>query len=149
MTERENTLRTALIIHVAITMGPAIFLGVVGFLVHAEESELGAGETGSIISFVSLAAALGAMAVSVVVPRVMSARPGNRFDSFRAAAVVRAAALEMPALLGCVAYMLEGKNTPLGAGVALGMILLLAGTVPTGSRLDAWLSESPARPDGR
>jgi hypothetical protein len=149
MTEREVTLRTAKIIHVAITLAPAIFLGVVAFLVHQEQSELGAGETGSIISFVSLAAALGAMAVSVVIPRVMSARPGNRYDSFRAAAVVLAAALEMPALLGCVAYMLEGKNTPLGAGVALAMILILAGTIPNESKLDAWLSESPARPDGR
>lgn len=141
MTERENTLRTTRIIHIAITLGPAIFLGVVAFLVHQEQSELGAGETGSIISYISLAAAFGAMAVWVLIPRLIGARPGNRYDSFRAAVVVRAAVLEMPALLGCVAYMLEGKNTPLGAGVALGMILMLAGTVPTGSKLDAWLSE--------
>ena len=149
MTERKITLRTAKIIHVAITLGAAIFLGIVAFLVHQEQSELGAGETGSMISYVSVAAALGALAMSVVIPRIISARPGNRYDSFRAGVVIRAAVLEMPALLGCVAYMMEGKNTPIGAGVALGMILILAATVPTGSRLDAWLSESPARRDGR
>ncbi|MHC4939093.1 MAG: hypothetical protein ACYTHK_09010 [Planctomycetota bacterium] len=144
MPEREETLRTTKIIHLGITIGPAIFLGVVLFLVNQEGSELGAGETGNIISFVSLALAFGAMGMSVVVPRIMSGKPGDRYASFRGAAVIRAALLEGPALLGCVAYMLEGKNTPLGAGVALAMILILAGTMPTGPRLDSWLNASNA-----
>ena len=42
MPEREETLRATKIIHLAITMGPAIFLGVALFLVNQEGSEMGA-----------------------------------------------------------------------------------------------------------
>jgi hypothetical protein len=141
MTEREKTLKVARIISIAITLGPAIFFGVVFYLLKAEGSEFGRGESAPMISYASLAMAIAAIGASVVVPRLLRSRVPEPLAGFQAAVVVRAAILEAPALLGCVAYLLEGKQTPVGAGVAIAMILLLAGSMPTGPRLDAWLSE--------
>jgi len=147
MTDREATLRIARIIHLAITLGPAIFLGVVFYLLRQEGSGLGRGESAPMISYASLALAVGAMVVAVVVPRLLGSRAPDPLAGFQAAVVMRAAILEAPALLGCVAYMLEGKETPIGAAVAIAMVVLLAGFTPTATRLDAWLIEPGASRD--
>jgi len=146
MTEREQVLKVTKIVHLGITAGPAVFLGIVVFLVHREESALGANETAPMISYVSAAVALMSLGMFPVIPRAIRAQGKDPLRAFQTASIVRAAMLEMPALLGCVAYMLEGKETPFGAAVALTMILFLAGSMPTGPRLDAWFSARGASP---
>ena len=81
-----------------------------------------------------------------MLPRILHARPGDRLASFRSLVVIRAAILEGPALFGCVAYMLEGNRTPIGAAVAVFMILCLAATAPTEAKLDFWLTSPDAPP---
>ena len=138
MTDREQVLKASKIIHAGITVGPALFLGVVIFVVNREGSHLGENETAPMISYVSAALALLSLGMFPLVTRAIRAQAKDPLRGFQTVSVVRAAILEMPALLGCVAYMLEGKETPFGAAVALTMILILAGSMPTGPRLDAW-----------
>lgn len=147
MTDREQTLRVARIIHTGITLGPAIFLGVAFYLLRREESGVGTGELAPAISYASLAFAIAAVGVAAVLPRVIRSRAADPLAGFQTAVVVRAAILEAPALLGCVAYLIEGYETRIGAGVAIAMIVLLAGSMPTATRLDAWLSDRPPSGD--
>ena len=149
MSERASTLLGARIIAIAITIGPTLFLGVVLFLVNRAESPLGNGETAPLLSQLSLGLAIAAVTTALTIPKLVAAKQPNPYDSYRVMVILRCAILEAPALLGCVAYMLEGNQTPLGAGVALGMILILAGLTPTGSRLDAWVSEQSASRDAQ
>jgi hypothetical protein len=148
MSDRARVLQTARIISIAITMGPAMFVGVVFFLLGREDGAFGSHDTAPLISYVSLALALAAIGAAVVIPRVIRAQAKDPLQGFQTAVIVRAAVLEAPALLGCVAYLLEGRENPIGAGVAIAMIVMLAGFTPTESRLDAWLSAPGASRDG-
>ena len=139
MTDRENVLRSTKIISLAITAGPTIFLGVVLFLVNRAGSEMGTGETSPMLSYVSIFLAVGAMGVFAVLPRIVRKQHEDPLKSFQVMVVIRSAVLEAPALMGCVAYLLEGQDMPIGAGVAIAAIMILAGSTPTESKLDAWV----------
>ncbi|MEM8882488.1 MAG: hypothetical protein AAGD14_00295 [Planctomycetota bacterium] len=139
--ERVQTLQAVRIIAIAITTVPAIFLGACLFLINQPDTTLGQSETGSLISYVALATALMSFGLYPLIPKVIRFREENTLVSFRIVVIMRLASAEFPALLGCVAYLMEGKTTVVGAGVALAMVIFMGSMFPSESRLEAWEHE--------
>ena len=140
--DRQQTLLASRIIAAAIPFGAAVFLCVVFFL-HNGSEEFGTGKGTLASMMISVVPALFALMAYPLIPRLIAKSIPDPFAAFRTILILRLALCEFAALLGCVAFMLEGKDTPVGGGVAVAMNLFMAAQFPTAARLDTFVERWP------
>jgi hypothetical protein len=136
--DREARLVPTRIIAIALMGGPTIFLGVVLFLVRSGTTENPPEDWHQFLDWIALGMGLWAFGAHVLVPRLVKSQGADPLMSYQRATITRLAFSEGAALFGCVAYLITGR--PMGAGVAIAMILFMAGAqFPSRYRLDNWL----------
>ena len=143
-TDRESTLLRTRLIAFALMFGPTMFLGVVLFLVRSGATETPAEDWHPMLDWIALGMGLWAFGAHVFIPALVRNQGNDVLGNFQRASIMRLAFCEAAALFGCVAYFLSGR--PMGAGVAIAMILFMAGAQwPTHDRLDAWIDRGSGR----
>lgn len=130
----ENDLRPLRIIAAALIAGPALFLAVTIFVRSGADRmpvEAGTGEEHAIVTWTSLFVGLAVIGASLVLPKPQ----GADITRIRAHFIMRLAIVESGALLGGVAYMLEGEVFALGMA-ALCLAVMIALHFPTRDRVE-------------
>lgn len=143
-----SRLRALQILIVTLVLGIVVFLAIVLFLRLTGDQ---ASTDTPLLTYVGSALGLILVAASALIPAIMPSAARKRlarkppaetddpnvwFPIYQARLIVRAACLETGAIALLMAYLREGH--PLGLGLALILMLLLAARLPSLERVERW-----------
>lgn len=137
MGETDQDIRALRIIGTALIAGPAIFLGIVIFL-RSDPEFLRERPPGDVITWAALFVAIAVIATSMMLPQPR----GGDIGRIRGHFIVRLAVVEAGALLGSVAYFLEGEVVSVGVA-ALCLAVMATLHFPTRDRVERLLADRP------
>jgi hypothetical protein len=135
MADIESDLRGLRVVGVGLIGGPALFLLLSIYLRSDPEGAFQARPEQPVVTWASLFAAVTVVAISLLLPRPK----GGDIGRIRGHFVMRLALVESGALLGMVAYLVEGERAGLGVGLAC-IAVMAALLFPTRERVERLLA---------
>ena len=130
--------RVMQIIVLALAMGVATFAVVVLLVIRPEPTE-----DDVLLGYIAVAAALLAVPIGLVVPRMIASRQSASLATYQTKLIVGAAIFEGAAFFNLVAYMIEGQTFNLATAAVLVVFILLQ--FPSVGGVQDWLDQRDRR----
>jgi hypothetical protein len=137
MSDADQDTRALRIIGAGLILGPAMFLAVAIFLRSDPEGAFGKAADQPVVTWTSLFVGIAVIGTSLVLPRPK----GGDMVRIRGHFIMKLAVVESGALLGAVAYLLEGETFALGIS-ALCLAVMAGLHFPTRDRVDRLRADS-------